>query len=236
MIRRLADRLVAIDLFDRAAELLQYQITYRLEGTAQSAVAARLAKIHLLNGAPDRAIDILRLTRRKTLPLDIDRNRRRVEARALIEQRELEAAEAIIEGDDSRAAMRLRNDIYWAGQDWPRVARSSKALLAQRSRDPEPLNDEERLWLLREAVALVFLDRQDLLAGLRREYSRQMAEGPLSGLFGVMTDPEAPPGRRIGELSRSIAGVDQLRTFMDVYREEFADNATTDADERESSR
>ena len=32
MIRRLADRLVAVDLLDQASELLQYQIDQRLEG------------------------------------------------------------------------------------------------------------------------------------------------------------------------------------------------------------
>src|SRR5260370_29195675 len=40
MIRRLADRLVAVDLLDQASELLQYQIDRRLEGAAPGQVAA----------------------------------------------------------------------------------------------------------------------------------------------------------------------------------------------------
>ena len=47
MIRRLADRLVAVDLLDQAAELLQYQIEKRLEGAARAQVAARLAMVYL---------------------------------------------------------------------------------------------------------------------------------------------------------------------------------------------
>src|SRR5262249_2110843 len=47
MIRRLADRLVAVDLLDQAAELLQYQIDHRLEGSARAQIAARLAMVYL---------------------------------------------------------------------------------------------------------------------------------------------------------------------------------------------
>ncbi len=56
MIRRLADRLVAVDLLDQAAELLQYQVDKRLEGAARAQVAARLAMVYLTNRKPDRAI------------------------------------------------------------------------------------------------------------------------------------------------------------------------------------
>ena len=43
MIRKLADRLVSVDLLDQAAELLQHQVDNRLQGAAraQVAVAAR---------------------------------------------------------------------------------------------------------------------------------------------------------------------------------------------------
>src|SRR5262249_24809758 len=63
MIRRLADRLVAVDLLDQASELLQYQVDHRLEGAARAQVAARLAMIYLMNRKPDRALAALRTTR-----------------------------------------------------------------------------------------------------------------------------------------------------------------------------
>ncbi|HET6838210.1 MAG TPA: tetratricopeptide repeat protein, partial [Bradyrhizobium sp.] len=63
MIRRLADRLVAVDLLDQASELLQYQVDRRLDGAARAQVAARLAMIYLMNRKPDRAIAALRTTR-----------------------------------------------------------------------------------------------------------------------------------------------------------------------------
>jgi tetratricopeptide (TPR) repeat protein len=40
MIRRLADRLVSVDLLDQAAELLQHQVDHRLQGAARSQVGS----------------------------------------------------------------------------------------------------------------------------------------------------------------------------------------------------
>ncbi len=63
MIRRLADRLVAVDLLDQAAELLQHQVDHRLQGAARAQVATRLAIIYLMNRKPDRALATLQATR-----------------------------------------------------------------------------------------------------------------------------------------------------------------------------
>ena len=43
MIRRLTDRLVAVDLLDQAAELLQHQVDHRLQGAARAQVATPAA-------------------------------------------------------------------------------------------------------------------------------------------------------------------------------------------------
>ena len=63
MIRRLADRLVSVDLLDQAAELLQHQVDHRLQGAARAQVATRLAMIYLMNRKPDRALATLQATR-----------------------------------------------------------------------------------------------------------------------------------------------------------------------------
>ena len=82
MIRRLADRLVAVDLLDQAAELLQYQVDKRLEGAARAQVAARLAMVYLTNRKPDRAIAALRTTRIADLSGELRQQRLLLEARA----------------------------------------------------------------------------------------------------------------------------------------------------------
>ena len=56
MIRRLADRLAAVDLLDQATEILQYQVDHRLQGAARAQNATRLAMYYLMNRKPARAI------------------------------------------------------------------------------------------------------------------------------------------------------------------------------------
>src|SRR5213076_3196715 len=63
MIRRLADRLVSVDLLDQAATLLQHQVDHRLHGAARAQVAVRLAVIYLMGRKPDRALATLNATR-----------------------------------------------------------------------------------------------------------------------------------------------------------------------------
>ncbi|MGB3867015.1 MAG: tetratricopeptide repeat protein, partial [Xanthobacteraceae bacterium] len=82
MIRRLADRLIAVDLLGQAAELLQYQIDHRLEGAARAQVAARLAMVYLMNRKPDRAIAALHSTRIADLAGELRQQRLLLEARA----------------------------------------------------------------------------------------------------------------------------------------------------------
>src|SRR5471030_915552 len=83
MIRRLADRLVAVDLLDQAAELLQHQVDHRLEGAARAQVAARLAVIYLINRKPQRALATLQATHTAELSNELRDQRLLLQARAL---------------------------------------------------------------------------------------------------------------------------------------------------------
>src|SRR4029077_1694944 len=71
MIRRLADRLVSVDLLDQASDLLQHQVDHRLEGAARAQVAMRLAVVYLMNRKADRALAALRATRTAELSNDL---------------------------------------------------------------------------------------------------------------------------------------------------------------------
>ena len=85
MIRRLADRLVSVDLLYQASELLQHQVDHRLQGAARAQVATRLAVIYLMDRKPDRALAALRATRIADLNNDLRNQRLLLEARALSE-------------------------------------------------------------------------------------------------------------------------------------------------------
>ncbi len=59
IVRKLARRLVDVDLLGQAAELLKYQEENRLDGVPKAEVAADLATIDVMNRQPEAALDAL---------------------------------------------------------------------------------------------------------------------------------------------------------------------------------
>lgn len=84
IIQKLADRLVAVDLLDRAYELLDSRLrTGELTALEKATFGSRLALIQLFNGQNHEALDILDRTETPGLPKTIELQRRIVRAKAL---------------------------------------------------------------------------------------------------------------------------------------------------------
>ncbi|NWG70832.1 MAG: hypothetical protein HXY23_04365, partial [Parvularculaceae bacterium] len=83
MVRRLADRLIRLDLLKEAAELLDHQVFKRLRGAERSRVAADLAQVHLDDRRPSEALRVLRATRMAGVDAATLERRRLLEATAL---------------------------------------------------------------------------------------------------------------------------------------------------------
>ena len=118
MIRNLAARLVKVDLLGQAADLLQYQIDSRLKGPAQAQVAADLALIRIADRQPELALRALNQTRMTNLPPILDRERRILEARALIDADRADLALDLISQISGRDADLLRVDGYWKSKNY----------------------------------------------------------------------------------------------------------------------
>ena len=76
MVRKLAHRLVDVDLLDQAAELLKYQADNRLDGVARAEVDTDLALIQVMNRQPEAALDALNASRSTLLPAALQSQRR----------------------------------------------------------------------------------------------------------------------------------------------------------------
>ncbi|WP_417317910.1 tetratricopeptide repeat protein [Emcibacter sp.] len=224
MTRRLADRLVSVDLLDKAAEILDHQIKHRLKGIAQADVASRLAMIYILDSRSDEALKILRFTRQAQTPDDIERRRRMIEARALIELGSYEEAEVLLSDYNGEEIEQLRSDIYWKSENWSRVISHSNKLLGNRWQSDQPLTSDERLTVLRLAVALSLAEENNGLGTVRERYMDHMQNGKYADAFEVITAQQQRSGDDVRRLTQSIASVDRLETFMDAYRNEFASN------------
>jgi tetratricopeptide (TPR) repeat protein len=221
MIRRLADRLVAVDLLDQAAELLQYQIDNRLQGAARAQVATRLAVIYLMNRKPQRAQAILKATRVGELPTELRNLRLLLEARALSDIGRHDLALEVIANIERRDAIRLRADILWSAKRYGEAAEQIELLHGERWRDFATLGEAERGDLLRAAIGYALAQDRIGLGRLRERYAAKMAEGADRRAFEVATNPNGSNAAEFRELAKMVAAGDTLEGFLRELRASF---------------
>jgi hypothetical protein len=214
MIRRLADRLVSVDLLDQGAELLQYQVDNRLQGAARAQVATRLAVIYLMNHKPAKAQAVLRATRTADLSDEIRVPRLMIEARALSDLGRHDFALEVVAGLEGRESLRLRSDIYWTSRNWQKAAEHIELLYGDRWKSFEPLSDVERADMLRVGVGYALAEDKLGAARLRDKYAAKMAEGPDGRAFDVVTGGLGSSSPEFREVARLVAAGDTLSGFL----------------------
>jgi tetratricopeptide (TPR) repeat protein len=227
MIRRLADRLVSVDLLDQATELLQHQVDHRLQGAAHAQVAARLAFIYLMNRKPDRALATLRATRSPDFSTELRNQRLLLEARALSDLGRHDVAFEVVANIPGPEAIRLRSDVMWAGKRWREAAEQIELLYGERWREFKPLGDGERRDILRAGVGYVLAEDAIGIGRLREKYVGKMGDGPDKRAFDVVTAPLDSNGSEFRAVARTLASVDTLVGFLRDLRARYPDVATS---------
>ncbi|MDR6848581.1 hypothetical protein J2X47_000023 [Sphingomonas sp. BE270] len=179
----LADRLQAAGLYARAAELLQYQLTARASDVAKGPLSVRVATLRILAGDPAKAIEALRNSSGPTYSPAMVWDRQRVEAVALALLGKTDAAFAALAEVPDGAA--IRAEILWRRRDWNALATVTAASLPTKV----GLSEVAQATILRHAIALAMIGREDKLQALRARYQAAFATLPSAGVFDVLTSP-----------------------------------------------
>lgn len=227
IIRRLADRLVEVDLLDQAAEILQHQIDNRLNGAARATVAARLAMIRLMNNKPAEALRALSSTRLPELPRDVKRARQLLEAKALSDLSRTDLALEVLENEQGPEIDRLRADILWTARRWREAGEAHERILGDAWRASKGLDDRQRADAMRAAVAYVMANEALSLDRLRAKYANPMSQTPDARTFAFVTGANRASSGDLRELARSVANADTLMEFMSEYRKRYPDYASS---------
>ncbi|WP_423864437.1 tetratricopeptide repeat protein [Bradyrhizobium sp.] len=221
MIRRLADRLIAVDLLDQASELLQYQVEHRLEGAARAQVAARLAMVYLTNRKPERAIVALRSTRIADLSGELRQQRLLLEARAQSDVGRHSLALDIITNIPGREAIRLRSDIYWAARQWREASEQIELYYGDRWRDFQPLNPLEKGDVIRAVVGYALAEDGIGLGRFREKYGPLMSGEADRAAFETASKPSDANSAEFAQIAKLAAGVDTLDGFLREMKARF---------------
>lgn len=215
ILRSLAGRLVALDLFEPAATILDDLVRNRLTGAARGRAAADLALVHLLDNKPQTAIAALDLVRADDSGATI--RRRHLRARALADLGRPAEAIRLLSGDSSREAYTLAADMHWRATDWPRAAAAYRQLLSGVEASAALEDDDARL-VLRLAVSETLAGNKAGARELAAKYGRAIAatqHGPAFAL--VVSGTEAQPG--IDKIAAALAGADDFKSQLKAYRE-----------------
>jgi tetratricopeptide (TPR) repeat protein len=225
MIRRLADRLVSIDLLDQASDLLQYQVDHRLQGAARAQIATRLAVIYLMDRKPDRALAALRATRIADLSSDLRNQRLLLEARALSDMGRHDLALEVAGNIDGRESTRLRSDILWAARRWGESAEQIEMMYGDRYKDFAPLSDVERQDILRAEIGYALADDALGMGRFREKYAAKMAQTPDARAFQIVSAPLGTSGNEFGAIAHAAASVDTLEGFLRDMKARYPDSS-----------
>lgn len=225
MIRRLADRLVQVDLLEQAGDLLEYQIDNRLSGAARSQVAVRAAMIRLMDRKPAKAYKVLQSTRLAGLPADLVRDRLLLEARALADLGRQDLALEIVQDMQGTDADRMRADILWQSRRWQKAGEQMELLAGNRWQGTEPLSDTARGDVLRAAIAYVLSDDAIGLDRLRAKFGPKMSASPDARSFEVVTAPSAAQGGAFQSVANSTTVADTLSGFLEEFRKRRPENS-----------
>ncbi len=224
MIRKLADRLVSVDLLGQAAELLQHQVDHRLHAAARAQVATRLAVVYLMDRKPKRALAALRTTRTDGISNELRKQRLLLEARSLSETGRHDLALEMIVNIKGSQAIRLRADILWAAKRWRQAAEQIELLYGERWRDFAPLSEAERIDILRAAIGYALGDEAIGQARFRDKYAAKMADTPDRRAFEVVTAPVGTSAVEFKNVARTVAGADTLDEFLSDMRKRYPDS------------
>ena len=220
MIRKLADRLVGVDLLDRAAGLLNGQVRFRLQGVEKARVGTQLALVHILARENDQALKALAETAVAGMSGQLVSRRRHIRAQGLMGLKRSEEALGVLKGDKSRDAELLRTEIYWRSRDWSNASQSLRKLIRESGAKPGgALDRTQAAHVLNYAIALTLSGNERALSRLRGDYDGAMAGTNLKDAFRLIVTPASLGLVDPASVAVRVKEVENFQSFMAAYRE-----------------
>ncbi len=227
MARRIAGRLIEIDLLEPAAELLSHQVFERrvtMSNLARAEIAADLARVQLLDDRPEEALRAIESTRVARLPQALVDERRLLQARALSDLGRTEHALELIANDRGPDVDRLRARIAWDARSWADAGRRTEALLGDRWRDSEAYSDQEAHDVLRALIAYALAGDDTSMGRIEARYGPAMARTRHAAAFSMVAGRTAGLGdARLSALVAELGALDRADTLMAGFRDEDAE-------------
>ena len=220
MVRRLADRLVDVDLLDRAAELLQDQVEFRLNGIEKARVGAQLALIHIFAQKFEDSTKILDISSVKDIPKELADQRRHLRSRSLMGQGSIDDALALLKEDKSMDADLLRLEMHWNDQNWVQVSKTlNRILRTYEAKANQPLDELQAQTILNMGIAMTLSGNERGIERLRLDYGEAMEDSSFRDAFRLIASPDTFGLISYTSIAGKVKDVKNFQTFLSAYQE-----------------
>jgi len=225
MIRKLADRLVKVDLLEQAANLLDNQVRFRLNGVEKALVGTNLALVRALGKEYDKVIEVLDATQTPGIPDDLETRRRHLRAHALMELKKTEEVLTVLKQDKSIDADLIRAELFWDESDWVNASQSLRRVIRGVGIKPgQELDDEQAIRVLNLATAYTLSGNERALIRTRQDFAVSMAKTRFNEAFRLVAAPLSVGLINPNSVSQRIKMVTNFRSFLDKYKDQLEEN------------
>lgn len=209
MLTLLTDRLLALDLPDRAAGLLRRAMERAPAGEGRAALGARLAAQRLAERDAEGALSALSASSAPRLPAPLVQARSllaaQAEARRGNRDLAIEALQALGPAGDEPLS-----DLLAEGRDFAGAAAALGRHLNGLPAGGEPLSEAQQRLVLRQAALLAMAGDERGLAQHRGRFAARLSPGQMAGAFEALT---TDPVRGLADLPRLARELNLFRSF-----------------------
>lgn len=228
IVQKLADRLVAVDLLDRAFELLDTQMkTEPVTEQEKAAYGSRMALIQLFNGNNHDALALLDKTEADNLPETLALQRRIIRAKALSGTGNERLALDLLKDDYSKNALLLKSEIFWNGNMWSDAADALKYLI-EKPQPGQPLSEEQINYILDWATALKKAGHETVIVRLRNKFMPWFKDTKYYSVFSILTDTLENSQINIRVIDKAINDVETFSNFAKIYNQSLMTSNLTE--------
>lgn len=196
----LAERLVALDLPDRALPVLTKLMKATRPGLAKARFGASAATLLAREGSDAAALAMLDESEADDPPADLAEQRALVRAGAMAHAGDRAGGLALLERTATAAAAAARAEILEEAKDWPAAERAWADCVALTVAVAGPLDAVQTRTVLRLATVAARAGDDAGLALLRQKYTDRVAAGSVGDMFHLLT---AEPVRETADIQRA---------------------------------
>ncbi len=217
IVRKLVDRLVAVDLLERAKELIKTQLAdKKTPNTEKQKLIARLALIYLFENAPTQALKVIQDNKHLNADKQMTEQIQVIKARAYIDINRPDLALKTLEKENTKNAILLKTDLYMKAQKWEQAADSIKQLI-EPAVAGKPLSDEQAEYILDWALALKKAGKETVLVRLRNSFLPQFEKTKYYSPFSLLTSHLDSNKIDLNKIEKTIDDTKLFSNFVKSY-------------------